>query len=68
MPGMGFEPTMPALERAQTFHALDRAATVSMKLLRRENSNLWPVVQAFALSASECGHHSALVHCVPSTL
>jgi hypothetical protein len=28
MPGVGFEPTVPALERAKTVHALDRAATV----------------------------------------
>jgi hypothetical protein len=26
---MGFEPTMPLFERAKTFHALDRAATVT---------------------------------------
>jgi hypothetical protein len=25
---MGFEPTIPAFERAKTLHALDRAATV----------------------------------------
>jgi hypothetical protein len=28
MPRVGFEPTIPFLERAKTFHALDRAATV----------------------------------------
>jgi hypothetical protein len=28
MPHVGFEPTIPAYERALTFHALDRAATV----------------------------------------
>jgi hypothetical protein len=28
MPLVGFEPTIPAFERAKTFHALDRAATV----------------------------------------
>jgi hypothetical protein len=28
MPWTGFEPTIPALERAKTVHALDRAATV----------------------------------------
>jgi hypothetical protein len=26
---MGFEPTIPVLERAKTFHALDRAASVT---------------------------------------
>jgi hypothetical protein len=28
MPRVGFESTMPVLERAKTFHTLDRAATV----------------------------------------
>jgi hypothetical protein len=28
MPRVGFEPTIPAFERAKTIHALDRAATV----------------------------------------
>jgi hypothetical protein len=28
MPGMGFEPTIPAFERAKVFHTSDRAATV----------------------------------------
>jgi hypothetical protein len=28
MPGMGFEPTIPAFEIAKTVHASDRAATV----------------------------------------
>jgi hypothetical protein len=28
MPWVGFEPTIPAFERAKTFHALDRAANV----------------------------------------
>jgi hypothetical protein len=28
MPRMGFEPTIPVLQRAKTVHALDRAATV----------------------------------------
>jgi hypothetical protein len=28
MPRVGFEPRMPAFERAKTFHALDSAATV----------------------------------------
>jgi hypothetical protein len=28
MPLVGFEPTIPALERAKTLHALDRATTV----------------------------------------
>jgi hypothetical protein len=28
MPRVGFEPTIPVLERAKTVHGLDRAATV----------------------------------------
>jgi hypothetical protein len=28
MPLVGFEPTIPAFERAKTVHALDRSATV----------------------------------------
>jgi hypothetical protein len=28
MPWVGFEPTIPAFERAKTVHVLDRAATV----------------------------------------
>jgi hypothetical protein len=29
MPYMGFEPTIPASERAKTVHALERSATVT---------------------------------------
>jgi hypothetical protein len=29
MPLAGFEPTIPVFKRAETFHALDRAATVT---------------------------------------
>jgi hypothetical protein len=29
MPLMRFEPTIPVLKRAKTFHALDRSATVT---------------------------------------
>jgi hypothetical protein len=37
MPSVGFEPTIPAFERAKTVHALDRAATVmGVKLGYRE--------------------------------
>jgi hypothetical protein len=32
MPRMGFEPTISVFERAKTVHALDRAATVIVKL------------------------------------
>jgi hypothetical protein len=33
MPWVGFEPTIPASERAKAFHALDRAATVTGETL-----------------------------------
>jgi hypothetical protein len=29
MPSVGFEPTIPAFQRAKTVHALDRVATVT---------------------------------------
>jgi hypothetical protein len=32
MPRDGFEPTIPAFERAKTVHALDRAAIVTGKV------------------------------------
>jgi hypothetical protein len=35
---MGFEPTIPAFERAKTLYALDRAATVICKLKRWEDN------------------------------
>jgi hypothetical protein len=37
---MGFEPTIPASERAKTVHALDRAATVTSEGLRNTRRNL----------------------------
>jgi hypothetical protein len=33
MPGVGFEPTIPAFERAKTVHALDRAATGRLRMV-----------------------------------
>jgi hypothetical protein len=41
MPRVGFESTIPVLERAKTVHALDRAATVigsTVFILRRPNA------------------------------
>jgi hypothetical protein len=35
MPRKGFEPTIPAFERAKTLHALDRAATVIGRLVTK---------------------------------
>jgi hypothetical protein len=44
MPQAGFEPTIPAFERAKTVHALERAATVTggrldydWKLIKQES-------------------------------
>jgi hypothetical protein len=37
MPWVGFEPTIPALERAKTIHALDRAATLIGFLASKRN-------------------------------
>jgi hypothetical protein len=34
MPSVGFELTIPTSERAKTFHALDRAATVTGAVTR----------------------------------
>jgi hypothetical protein len=34
MPRVGFEPTIPVLERAKTVDALDRAGTVTVGLWR----------------------------------
>jgi hypothetical protein len=33
MPRVGFEPTIPVLQRAKTFHALDAAAAVIGKYI-----------------------------------
>jgi hypothetical protein len=33
---MGFEPTTPVLNRAKTVHALDRAATVTIYVIRHQ--------------------------------
>jgi hypothetical protein len=35
MPRVGYEPTIPAFERAKTFHASDRAATVISRRCRQ---------------------------------
>jgi hypothetical protein len=35
---VGFEPTIPAFERAKTVHALDRAATGIGKIKKYENN------------------------------
>jgi hypothetical protein len=41
MPRVGFEPTIPAFERAKTVHVLDRAATVILDCLHNHHLNLW---------------------------
>jgi hypothetical protein len=35
LPGVGFEPMIPAFERRKTVHALDRAVTVSDDFMRK---------------------------------
>jgi hypothetical protein len=40
MPQVGFEPTIPVVEQAQTFHDLDRAATVIGKSIKMVPNNL----------------------------
>jgi hypothetical protein len=37
MPLAGFEPTIPVFKRAKTFHALDRAATVTGSYILTDN-------------------------------
>jgi hypothetical protein len=51
MPWVGFEPTIPVFERAKTFHALDRAATVvgTVKLYMRFTNELIVNVQNFKI-------------------
>jgi hypothetical protein len=39
MPYVGFEPTIPASERAKTVHASDRSATVTRQQLITYNNN-----------------------------
>jgi hypothetical protein len=41
MPSVGFEPTIPALERAKTLHASDRAATVIGRKKASFQNNEW---------------------------
>jgi hypothetical protein len=46
MSGVGFEPTIPAFERAKTVHALYRAATVigaQVKIVRIKSIHIWSV-------------------------
>jgi hypothetical protein len=49
MPEVGFEHTIPVLERAKTIHALDRAATVIGKCTLYEH-----LIKSKCLSASAC--------------
>jgi hypothetical protein len=41
MPGVEFEPTVPASERAKTMHASDRSATVTGYLANKSTSPLF---------------------------
>jgi hypothetical protein len=46
MPCVGFEPTIPASERAKTVHVLDRSATVtgSINIKDKEFLKSWPTI------------------------
>jgi hypothetical protein len=52
MPWVGLEPTIPVFERAKTFHALDRAATVIGAILRKLRTLTWK-----APIYSKCQHN-----------
>jgi hypothetical protein len=47
MPVVAFEPTIPVFKRAKTFHALDRAATVTgtvswlLRIKREIHTDFW---------------------------
>jgi hypothetical protein len=42
---VGFETTIPAFERAKTFHALDRAATVTGNIQKKQIVNEESVIK-----------------------
>jgi hypothetical protein len=44
MPRVGFEPTIPVFERAETVHVLDRAATVNGDFPTRTAKNLFLIL------------------------
>jgi hypothetical protein len=44
MPGVEFEPTIPASERAKTVHVLDRPVTVASNLFPSKVSKVFPVL------------------------
>jgi hypothetical protein len=53
---VGFEPTIPASERAKTVHVLDRSATVTGNLRNQEVNiinNLLNTAEHFKMSVSE---------------
>jgi hypothetical protein len=45
MPRVGFEPTIPVIERAKTVHALDRAVTVIGKVKFSSNKYWTPNIE-----------------------
>jgi hypothetical protein len=53
MPRVGFEPTIPALERAKTVHALGRAATVIGLYTNLPGGN--GVTLNYVLGYKQCG-------------
>jgi hypothetical protein len=40
MPEVGFEPTIPVLERAKTVHVLDSAATATVPILKTKGCSM----------------------------
>jgi hypothetical protein len=51
MPRVGFAPTIPVFERAKTFRALGRAATITCSILLR-NQKMHQRVQLFLSPSS----------------
>jgi hypothetical protein len=60
MPWVGFEPTIPALERAKAVHALDRAATVMEPLSRISSSSGYGLDIGFIDHLYTYTHHPEL--------
>jgi hypothetical protein len=52
MPRVGFEPTIPAFERAKTFHALERAATVIGKYIIKSLISVYELGLGLSTSCS----------------
>jgi hypothetical protein len=63
MPRVGFEPTIPAFERAKTVHALDLAATVigwsliSVLIMPKVSYSLMEIDMSVAFIYRDCGNN-----------